>query len=395
MRIKYILMVAYIMMMVGCNSSNGHSEHDHAHDHETEEHAHDHEHAHERDHDHEHDHDHESSAAEIVLDCAKAEKYGVKTEKVEPAPFSKVIKVSGEILPAQGDSYDVVAPTSGNVRLASGMSLGVAVRAGQRICSITATGMVGGDVNEAAKVTLATAKRELDRLTPLYNDKIVTEREYLAAVDAYEKAKLAYRPQGGNVATTAISGVVAQLNVSDGQYVDAGTSIATVRKNARLLLRADVPERYYNVIPTIKSANIKPTYSESAISLAELNSKVVSSPNASAIQGYIPVMIEFNGSNMVSAGSYVEVYLIGAGRDNALAVAESAIQEELGSKYVFVRLDEECYDKRRVETGESDGNRVEILSGVKAGEEVVTEGAMFVRLAANSSEIPSACNHQH
>ena len=79
--------------------------------------------------------------------------------------------------------------------------------------------------------------------------------------------------------------------MSDGQYVDAGTSIATVRKNARLLLRADVPERYYNVIPTIKSANIKPTYSESAISLAELNSKVVSSPNASAIQGYIPIMI--------------------------------------------------------------------------------------------------------
>ena len=72
MRIKYILMVAYIMMMVGCNSSNGHSEHDHAHDHETEEHAHEHNHDHDHDHDHENDHHHQSSPAEIVLDCAQA-----------------------------------------------------------------------------------------------------------------------------------------------------------------------------------------------------------------------------------------------------------------------------------------------------------------------------------
>ena len=91
--------------------------------------------------------------------------------------------------------------------------------------------------------------------------------ENTSVLDAYEKAKLAYRPQDGNVATTAISGVVAQLNVSDGQYVDAGTSIATVRKNARLLLRADVPERYYNVIPTINA----PIITTAAIEIIRYN----------------------------------------------------------------------------------------------------------------------------
>ena len=51
--------------------------------------------------------------------------------------------------------------------------------------------------------------------------------------------------------------------------------------------------------------------------------------------------------------------------------------------------------KREVKIGQTDGVRTEILSGLKAGECIVTEGAYQVKLAASSSAIPEGHNHNH
>ena len=50
--------------------------------------------------------------------------------------------------------------------------------------------------------------------------------------------------------------------------------------------------------------------------------------------------------------------------------------------------------KQEVTLGESDGERVEILTGVKQGDHVVTKGAVQVRLASAANAIP-AHNHNH
>ena len=53
-----------------------------------------------------------------------------------------------------------------------------------------------------------------------------------------------------------------------------------------------------------------------------------------------------------------------------------------------------CYQKREVKTGADDGARVEILSGLKEGEKLVTQGAIHVKLASASNAIP-AHTHNH
>jgi multidrug efflux pump subunit AcrA (membrane-fusion protein) len=59
-----------------------------------------------------------------------------------------------------------------------------------------------------------------------------------------------------------------------------------------------------------------------------------------------------------------------------------------------VQLDEEGYQRREVTLGGSDGQRVEIKSGLKEGEKVVTKGAIHVKLASASNAIP-AHTHEH
>ena len=66
--------------------------------------------------------------------------------------------------------------------------------------------------------------------------------------------------------------------------------------------------------------------------------------------------------------------------ENVLSVPVSALIEEQGVYSVFIRLDEEGYKKQWVTLGANNGSEVQILSGLKPGDEVVTRGAYQIKL---------------
>ena len=77
-----------------------------------------------------------------------------------------------------------------------------------------------------------------------------------------------------------------------------------------------------------------------------------------------------------------------------MTVPVSALTDEQGLNFVYIQTDPTCYERREVTIGQTDGERVEIKSGLKAGEKVVTEGAVQVRLAGASTAIPGH-THNH
>ena len=108
---------------------------------------------------------------------------------------------------------------------------------------------------------------------------------------------------------------------------------------------------------------------------------------------YIPVTFEFDNTGEVVPGSFVEVFLLGAPQDNVISVPASALTEEQGVYFVYIQIDDEGFIKREVQPGQSNGERVRILSGLTGGERVVSKGAYQVKLAANSSVIPEGHTH--
>lgn len=357
-----------------------------------------HHHESDEEHSHEHSHEHEGESNEISFSPEKAKRFGVKSQEVQVGIFHETLKVSGQIIGAQGDEYVVVASSAGVVKLHNALAVGSHVGAGQAVATISAKNIVGGDQNEQARIIYNNAKRELERIKPLYDDKIVTAKDYNNALENYERAKAACvssRSGNGGVATSAISGTVIELNVSDGEYVEAGAPIARVSKNARLVLRADLPASYAKQLPNFTTANFRTAESNDVVSLKELNGRRISSAKSAAAQpGYLPVCFEFTNNGDFVSGAYAEVYLVGSERTNVISVPVKAITEEMGAYYVYVQLDEDCYEKRRVEIGVNDGCNVEILSGLKSGENVVVEGAMVIKLAGNGGAIPGH-THEH
>lgn len=199
-------------------------------------------------HDHSH-HDHSEGEAEhhhdseIHLSEADATNFGVEVSAIEPASFSGAVKVSGQLLAASGTQAVVTAPSAGIIRFGAELTPGREVRRGVTLATVSARGMAGGDAVESARIAYQAAKRELDRVTPLHADGIVSTSAYNAALQAYETAKAAYSGGGmsGTVVRAPIAGVLSQVSVTDGQYVDAGAEIAVVTDGARLTLRADLP----------------------------------------------------------------------------------------------------------------------------------------------------------
>lgn len=395
------LAVLFSIGMAGCNS-HSESSHEHGHEHEHEEgHVHEHETDHEHsedEHGHGHGHAHGGNQGdEIMLEPHDAERLGVVVAEIHPAPFVETIRVSGEILPSTADLGVVSAPTSGIVTLSTGINTGSQIKAGQAVAHISARNMTGGDTNASARIAMESAKRELDRITPLLADGLVTRKDYNEALAAYESAKAAYSPGAASgTASAPRSGIITTINVSDGEYVEAGQPIATVAANSRLTLRAMVPVANAQFLPRVSGAALATHHGE-AIDLSSHNAKLLSSTPASGVTtpGYVPVYFTFDSSAPVVPGTASEVYLKGATRAEVISLPLDAIVEQLGEKFIFIQVDEHGYVKRPVKLGNSDGSRVEIVSGLNPGEKAVVKGATFVRLAEQATVAPEGHSHNH
>jgi RND family efflux transporter MFP subunit len=330
---------------------------------------------------------------EIIFTHEQAEATGLTVETVEPGKFNQIIKVGGRVQSSRDDETVVVARSGGVVAFAGSLTEGRAVAKGETIATVSARGMTEGDVAARAQIEFETARREYRRAEGLVESQIVSQKEFDEAWRRYETARAAL-PEGATAAgvkvTTPIAGYIKNLTVGQGQYVEAGQPVATVTANNKLLLRADVPERNFGELASITGANFKTSYGDAVYRADRLLSY-----GRSAEGGYIPVTLEFRNTGNVMPGAFVEVWLTGRAEQNVLTVPKSSLSEQQGIFYVYVQLDEEGYLKREVAVGADNGERVQVLSGLAAGEKVVTRGVTQVRLAAMSGIIPEGHSHTH
>lgn len=363
---------------------------------------------HEHHHDHDHDHDHEAAehhehrAGEIVFSPEKAAAVGLETETIVAAPFEEAVKVSGRLATPTNKMQSVVAAMSGVIKLQRALNEGSAVHRGEVLAHISVSGMAATDPVETARIQYETARKEYERAQGLIDNQIVSAQEMEQITLRYQTAKTQYEALQGKKADDGCieikapqDGYVNGLSFGNGDYVEAGQALFSVSQTQHLLLQVDVPERYWSRLGSIRGANFVPAYSETTYRLADLNGRLLSVGRTSDTQtGYVPVVFSFDNKAGLVSGAYADVYLLLSDRQQALSVPLSAVTEEQGLYYIYVRLDEECYMKREVTLGQSNGERVLVRSGLRSGETVVTKAALQVKLAGSATVIPGH-THNH
>ncbi|MDE6028497.1 MAG: efflux RND transporter periplasmic adaptor subunit, partial [Muribaculaceae bacterium] len=337
------------------------------------------------------DKDHENEPDGIVmLHNEMAERFGVKVDSVYAAPMSASIRCSAVIERAAGSEGVASAPIAGTVRYR--VNVGQTIGSGTPVASINPSAVAGGNSNLAIKAALDAAEAEVGRLKPLYEEKLVTAAEYQAAVAALGQARAAYSPAAaGGTAVSPIGGTVTSLLAADGSYVEAGAPVATVASDGRLTLRAKTAAENYPRLRDVTDVRLH-TPDGRSILISSIGGK---SGGISSDGGYATITFTFNNDGTLAPGSTLQAWLLSSGMDSVISLPLSAITEQQGEWFVYKEVLPEHYMKIPVTLGSSDGERVQILSGIEEGSRIVTSGVTTVRLAESSGAVPSGHNHSH
>ncbi|WPX08715.1 efflux RND transporter periplasmic adaptor subunit [Anaerocellum danielii] len=197
-----------------------------------------------------------------------------------------------------------------------------------------------------------------------------------------------------------ISGKIADLNFQEGDVVTAGQLICSVYDPKHLVISAQVEELDILKVKPGQKVNIKVDAVESTKNnpiegyVAEISEKAQA--DSSSISKFV-VKIEFENNSNIKIGMHAEAEIVLKSKEDALVVPVEAVHKEDGKYYVYVYtqkaktseknkepkasqktdeygLDSSYYkdaEKRQVKLGMTTDKYVEILDGLKEGEEVV------------------------
>lgn len=217
---------------------------------------------------------------------------------------------------------------------------------------------------EAARVEVSTATAELEGAR--------------ARIGAFSTSS------GGGTAryplVAPLDGVLADVDVSPGEVLEQGRRAFLIVDPRQLTIEAKVPEhelaRLANSTEAVVAVDAYPGRSFAAKLIAE--GQVIDEATRTA---KVIFSVE-NPSNALKLGMFAQVQ-IGAGAERmTLAIPDAAILDIDGRRVVYVHPVAEEFEQREVQLGRRDGDMVEVLRGLEAGERVVVVGGYTLKSAA-------------
>lgn len=314
-----------------------------------------------------------------------------------------VIQTGGRILPSQGDEKTIIATTSGIVLYSSTTSMiGTEVSKGQRLFTITGGNLTNNNIETSfiqSKSNYTREKSNFERKSQLFESKAIAKSEYEEALRMYQLAESEYKNLASNfggkgkIIKASSTGFIKTLFKGEGEYVEAGEPLAVITQNKRLTIQADVNQMDYELLNTSITANF--SMNGQTHRLEDFNGKLLSYARSVSVENpKISVYFEIDNTGDFLSGSFIDVWIKTNPSTSTLKIPVTAIMEEYGAFSAYVQVSGESFEKRELELGVSDGIFVEVISGVKEGERVVTKGAYQVKMASMSGQVP-AHGHSH
>ena len=306
--------------------------------------------------------------AQVAVVAETNKDVAVRVATVGAEEISGEFAVNGTFLPNRQAN---IAPEMGGQLIALHVKEGSYVRAGQSI------GRLAGDkvnVNvSSAKANLANAQAALNRYEMAYKTGGVTalqlDQARLQVKSAKDQLQSANLVSGDTNIISKISGIVNQKFVEVGSVVAPGTPIVEVVDISAVKLKVDVDQSLVSQLALGNTVKVKPDVIE-----GDLDGRITFIAPAASGALKFPVEITVQNSfNKLKAGMYGTATFNRAGTANVLTVPREAFVGSVSDNTVFVVRDNTAY-LTKVQSGMNYGNKVEIVSGLKAGDVVVTSG---------------------
>ena len=216
-----------------------------------------------------------------------------------------------------------------------------------------------------------------DQLKEQYDVALAQARQNYAAVEvartnvANAEAQLALARKNLSYANipAPIDGYVSERTADLGEYVSPQQKVATIVRTNPLRIRIDIPEQAIPEVRVGQSVSI----TTSAWPDKNFAGRVARiAPNVSATSRTLTVEAEIeNSSGALKPGQFATVRILQERSEPAVLIPARAVVTEAGVSRVYVIKDGHA-EQRLVQTGQTEGDLIEIKSGVTADEQVAT-----------------------
>ena len=216
-----------------------------------------------------------------------------------------------------------------------------------------------------------------DQLKEQYDVAVAQARQNYAGVDvsrtnvANAEAQLALARKNLSYAVipAPIDGFVTERTADLGEYVSPQQKVVTIVRINPLRIRIDIPEQSIPEVKVGQSVSI----TTSAWPDRNFSGRVARiAPNVSATSRTLTVEAEIeNSSGALKPGQFATVRILQERAEPAVLVPARAVVTEAGVSRLYVIKDGHA-EQRVVQTGQTEGDLIEIRSGVAADEQVAT-----------------------
>lgn len=334
-------------------------------------------------------------------------------ERVQPRDLRDSVQAPATVRASGDGSAEVVAATAGIVRSTGRFPvLGDRVVRGQTLAMLVPRLGAGTDVAslradlESARSQASLASTEASRMQRLFAQQAVSRRRVEEARTSQQIAQAQLRAAeqrlsqlggggGGVPLKAAITGTIALAQVANGASVEEGDAIFQIIDRSELWVEAHVAEAdaarlqqpdgiAFNLPGLDRAIEIRSGDNGRLVGVGSMID-----PESRSV----PVIFALTDPDTrIALNQNVQARVFTGNRRSVLSVPATAVIDDAGERVVYVMRGGESFSRVPVRLGVRDGDRFEVLDGLKNGDWVVSRGAMLIRLAAAT---PEAMGHGH
>lgn len=320
----------------------------------------------------------EIDAQLAALDSTR-ELTAVTVLEVSPETFIHSFEALGKV---EADRSVNLLPEMGGQIKRVLVSEGERVAAGQTLIELD-NSVMRSSLDEVKK-SLSLATTLFEKQERLWKQGIGSEVQYLQAKTNKESLEQRIQTVQNQLAMTRVkapfAGTVDEMNAKEGEFAAPGMALGRLISSGKASVTADIPESYANVVGKGQKVDLFfPSINKSLEARVTQVSDYINPDNRTyKVYVNLPASAEYK-PNMLA-----KVQVRDYEADHALSVPAALVQQDMaGNNYVFVwKLVKDgigLVEKRAVEVGKNNGERVEIKSGLTLGETLVNKGARTVR----------------
>jgi RND family efflux transporter MFP subunit len=222
-----------------------------------------------------------------------------------------------------------------------------------------------------AQAAYNNARLQYDRIKSLFDGKAATQMEMDQATLGIESAKAglnaAKAMESYTIITAPIAGQIVEKRINLGEMALPGQPVLKIEDNKNLRLEATVKEQDLRFVQPGEPVIVK----IDAMPGKEIKARVVQVVPASDLRTHsFVVKIDIPADKGLITGMYGKAFFI-TGKREAVLVPRSAVVVLSGITGVYLVSQEGNAVFQMVQLGETSGDRVEAVTGLKAGDQVI------------------------